>query len=221
MASPVTRSKRSSKSGQNRGHDSRFPALTESFSLVRADFVGNWAAGTSGQLLKASDWGSGTWRAHATANRSRPLNAPQPLYRRRGGRHWPSNWAAGSGASLIRNAGADWALFAAHDPNYPSIDPVPLYGAASDGAQAAPYLGDACVHYGVRGVNGSGPFGGGPSGGAPLQLAGNTWHTTSYKLYCGGESRRDFRPYDTISFVSIQPRRLQPLTSLPALENRH
>ena len=33
-----------------------------------------------------------------------------------------------------------------------------------------------------------------------MQLQGDNWHSTSYKLYCGGQGRRDFRPYDSLSF---------------------
>jgi hypothetical protein len=136
-------------------------------------FVGNWAAGTTGHLLRASDtYGGGTWRTYATANRSRPLNKAHPVYNRLGS----SNWAAGAGTTLVRNAGGSWELFAAHDIMNPSTRPVPLYGAADTAGQPAVYLGDECVGSGLRAVNESGPF-----GGQPLQLQGDRWHTTHYK----------------------------------------
>ena len=159
-------------------------------------FIGNWAAGTSGQLLRASDmYGGGTWRTHATANRSRPLNEAHSVYSRLASE---GAWAAGAGTTLARNVGQGhrgWALFAAHDVMYPETEPHALYGAADETAQAAAYLGDDCLHWGQLGTAGSGRF-----GGQPMQLEGDKWHSTNYKLYCGGASRRDFRPYDTISF---------------------
>ena len=154
-------------------------------------FVGNWAAGTAGQLLRATDaYGGGNWGTHATANRSRPLNRPHTLYSRlRSG-----NWAAGAGTTLARNSGAGWDVLAAHDVMYPRREPYVLYGSATREGQPAAYLGDECVGSGERGANGTGRF-----GGRPLQLEGDRWRSTHYKLYCGGQSRLDFRPFDTIS----------------------
>ena len=177
------------KFASNKPNESEIPS---NLTLYRdASFLGHWAGGTAGQLLQASDWGSGTWRTQATSNRSRPLNAAARIYSPLDS----GNWAAGAGTTVARDVGSGWALFAAHDVRYPEREPTALYGAADETADAAPYLGDECVHYGQQGAAGSGPF-----GGQPLQLAGNTWHSTSYKLYCGGQGRRDFRPYDTLSF---------------------
>ena len=105
------------------------------------------------------------------------------------------HWAAGAGTTVARDVGSGWALFAAHNGQHPEQEPIALYGAADETAEAAPYLGDDCVNYGQLGAAGSGPF-----GGQPLQLAGDSWHSTSYKLYCGGQGRRDFRPYNSLSF---------------------
>ena len=165
---------------------------------VFAAFFGIWAAGISGQLIKASDWGAGTWRAHATANRSRPLNKALSVYSRlRSG-----NWAAGAGTTIARNIGGGgsrrmWDLFAAHDVMHPDTAPVALYGKASEAAEPAAYLGDDCLNWGQLAADRTGVF-----GGQPMQLQGDTWHSTSYTLYCGNASRRDFRPFDAISFVS-------------------
>ena len=151
-------------------------------------FLGNWAGGSAGQLLRAAD---GTYGVYATGNRSRPLNKVHPVYTRLGS----GNWAAGAGTSLARNVGGGWALLAAHDIMYPESKPLALYGAADFAGQAATYLGDDCVGSGQRAANASGPF-----GGAPLQLQGDRWRSGQYTLYCGGGSRVDFRPFDTISF---------------------
>ena len=112
-------------------------------------FMGNWAAGTSGQLLRASDSGGGsTWRTYATANRSRALNAPHVVYS--GLRS--SNWAAGTGTTLARNVGEEWALFAAHDVRYPELAPEPQAGCGAISKPATlvcctnRYLYAICMH---------------------------------------------------------------------------
>ena len=177
------------KFASNEPNESHVP---RNHTLYPNFFVGNWAAGTAGQLLRATDSGGGsTWRTHATANRSRPLNEPHDVYS--GLRS--SNWAAGTGTTLARNVGEEWALFAAHDVRYPELAAQPLYGKADGTSPEAAFLGDDCFTRGQRAAAASGPF-----GGRPMQLQGDNWGGTAYKLYCGGASRRDFRTFDTISF---------------------
>ena len=59
---------------------------------------------------------------------------------------------------------------------------------------SAPSLGTTCQFYLTEAV------GEGNGGGRALKLTPDKWHNPAYKLYCGGEGRRNFSTYEALEF---------------------
>jgi hypothetical protein len=66
-------------------------------------------------------------------------------------------------------------------------------------ANSASSLGASCLHYLSEAT------GEGKDSGTALKLTPDTWHNPAYRLYCGGEGRRNFSTYDVLEFDYRSP----------------